>query len=482
MLKSEFKEAVQKIADELRLASRDVHENHLVIAREHSRLTCSVQLTETGAFIYLYFRTTSWDWDGERTDLNDLLSVLPAAFFRLVRPFISCVLYDIEHPVGGMPECEVYARYIVFGQPESNLSLSQDSVDRVKEILGAFILYEYSVGSFLQFDRSVPTRYSFEDDALKAWVERVQAALDRTSSDNEWTYNLRTNPHWMFFRSLDAGASVYHSPATSSALRGIMDGVAPWTELAGPTVRFFKSEFAHNAATNGDIERCSRILERLEGPSDRLAFIPLENRLIGVGNEHLVILEIDCDRAVYNSGREALLQRQRIEHEILFDGRAYTWADKVDGGRFEIFTRDLLSRRPGMVHVRQTSLTNEGDSNADLLCVWNVPSLADVKQPDKSIPLERRTIVVQCKAWARAVGKRDIPDIRDTLDRHDASGILVVALSVRRSLAEHLAILRKRDVWTDFWGRAEIEEQLDANPDLVRKYPDIVEYAAPTER
>jgi hypothetical protein len=58
---------------------------------------------------------------------------------------------------------------------------------------------------------------------------------------------------------------------------------------------------------------------------------------------------------------------------------------------------------------------------------------------------------------------------------------LVVALSVRRSLSEHLTILRKRDVWADFWGRPEIEEQLDANPDLVRKYPDIVGYAAPSE-
>jgi hypothetical protein len=116
-------------------------------------------------------------------------------------------------------------------------------------------------------------------------------------------------------------------------------------------------------------------------------------------------------------------------------------------------------------------------ANADLLCIWEVPSLADVKQPDRSVPLERRTLVVQCKAWSRAVGKNELPDIRDTLDRHEASGILIVALSVRRSLVEHLAILRKRNIWADYWGRGEIEEQLDANPDLVRKYPDIVSFS-----
>jgi hypothetical protein len=63
----------------------------------------------------------------------------------------------------------------------------------------------------------------------------------------------------------------------------------------------------------------------------------------------------------------------------------------VDGARFEALTRDLLSRQPGMVHVRQTSVTNEGDANADLLCDWIVGSLADVMQPDKAIPFERRT-------------------------------------------------------------------------------------------
>jgi len=476
MHKSDFKEAIRSYIDGFRLEFREVAEDHLVIARENGRLTFSVQFTETGVFVYLYFRTTSWDWDGERTDLNDLLSVLPAAFFRLVRPFMSCVLYDIEHPVGGMPECEVYARYIGFGQPEGSLSLSEDSVDRLKGILAAFVLYEHSVGLFLMFDRSVKASYSFKDEELKAWVVRVQAALDLTASESEWTYNLRTNPHWMFFRSLEAGASVYHSPKTAVALREFMSGGAAWTEMSGPTVRFFKSELAHNAASNEDISRCSRVLERLEGNAAGHAFIPFENRLVGIGADHVVILEVDCDRAVYNSGRDAVVQRQRLEHEVLFDGRVYSWAQKVDGGRFEEFTRDLLSRRSGVVHVRQTSVTNEGDANADLLCIWEVPSLADVKQPDKSVPLERRTLVVQCKAWSRAVGKNDIPDIRDTLDRHEASGILIVAMSVRRSLVEHLAILRKQDIWADYWGRGEIEEQLDANPDLVRKYADIVSF------
>lgn len=477
MQKNEFVEALRKKVPAPLQLSYEAESDHLVLSRENGRLTFCIQFTETGLFAYLYFRTTSWDWDGERTDLNDFLSVLPATFFRVVQPFTSCILYDIEHPVGGMPECEVYARYIAFGQPDGSMSLSDDSIERLRMMVDAFALYEFSVGLFLEFDRSVRSTYSFEDDKLKAWVERVQSALSVTADDPEWTCNMRTNPHWMFYRSIGARASVLHAPKAARALRKLVRGTEPWTELGGPTVRFFKSSSAHNAVPLEAVERCTRAMQHLEEAGEAPAFVPIENRLIAVGSQHLVILEIGCDRSVYNDGRDAVVQRQRMEHQLLFDGRVYQWEKNIDGARFEALTRDLLSRQPGMVHVRQTSLTNEGDANADLLCDWIVASLADVMQPDKAIPFEQRTIVVQCKAWARAVGKSDVPDIRDALDRHDASGILVVALAPRRSLVDHLAALRKKNVWAECWTRADIEDQLDANPDLLQKYPDVIRYA-----
>jgi Restriction endonuclease len=272
---------------------------------------------------------------------------------------------------------------------------------------------------------------------------------------------------------------VWYSPNTVHHLRKLIDASGPWKELAGPTVKFFKSEQAHNAAPHDEIGRGRSIICQLERGDDALKLVPLENRLIVLGNEHLVFLEVDCSRNVYNGGRKDIIARQRQEHDILFDGHVYKWAERIDGARFEEFARDLLSRRRGIVHVRRTSVTNEGDAGADLLCIWDVPALADVMQAEGTTPIERRTIVVQCKAWARAVGKGDVADIRDTLERHDATGILVIAPSVRHSLSEHLAILRRRNIWADYWGRGELEEQLDSSPDLVRKYADLVTYAVP---
>jgi len=477
MKRSEFDAAVEQVAEQLHLQINKTSEHHLVLCRPRGRLTFSLEFTESGVFIYLYFRTTSWDWDGERTDLNDVLSVLPAVFLRIGPPYTSCMLYDVEHPVADMPESEVYARYIAFMQPEGLLSISADTVHRLTEILLALAVYEAHLGEYLDFTPNAMDRYSFQDESILQWVSNVRTALGQ-KEDAEASYCSRTNPRWLFYRSKAVGTTVCYSPTTVLHLRKLIDASSPWKELEGPTVQFYKSEQAHNAAPHDEIKRGRNVIALLEGTTDAM-MVPLENRLIVLGNEHLVFFEVDCSRDVYNSGRQDIITRQRQEQDILFDGCVYKWAERIDGARFEEFARDLLSRRRGIAHVRRTSVTNEGDAGADLLCTWDVPALADVMRTEGDAPIERRTIVVQCKAWSRAVGKSDVTDIRDTLERHDASGILVIAPAVRRSLSEHLAVLRRQNIWADYWGRGELEEQLDANPDLVRKYADLVTYTVP---
>ncbi|MBN2230274.1 MAG: hypothetical protein JW779_11860, partial [Candidatus Thorarchaeota archaeon] len=86
-------------------------------------------------FVYFYVRTTSWDLPGERTDANELISVLLAAFLQ-VEFGLSCSLIDIPHPAGDMPETEIYARYIVPEQPQNaTYILNDEGVEHFKRIL-----------------------------------------------------------------------------------------------------------------------------------------------------------------------------------------------------------------------------------------------------------------------------------------------------------------------------------------------------------
>jgi hypothetical protein len=65
---------------------------------EDNRSRVALCLERTGedtVFAYFYARTTSWDFGGERTDLNDALSVLAVMFLRFFG--VSCSLWDIPH-------------------------------------------------------------------------------------------------------------------------------------------------------------------------------------------------------------------------------------------------------------------------------------------------------------------------------------------------------------------------------------------------
>jgi hypothetical protein len=127
--------------------------------------------------------------------------------------------------------------------------------------------------------------------------------------------------------------------------------------------------------------------------------------------------------------------------------------------------------------VRKTSVTNEADGNADLVCIWDTIALSDMPHQENERLVQKRKVVVQCKAWSKNIGKNDIPSIRDTLDRFEAEGMLVVtSKQITRSLFEHIEALRRKNIWVDYWNRSDIESMLDDHPDLVLKYKDIVNF------
>ena len=74
------------------------------------------------------------------------------------------------------------------------------------------------------------------------------------------------------------------------------------------------------------------------------------------------------------------------------------------------------------------------------------------------------------------MNKEAVKDIRDTLDDHQATGyFLAVASHLTSDLTDHLDRLRTAGVyWTDWWNRTEIEERLNARPEITARYRDLV--------
>src|SRR5205085_10637605 len=73
----------------------DSGRTHIKLERHGSPIITHFEIqTDNTAFIYFYIRTTSWDFDGERTDLHDCLSTLLAALLRLSPVPASCSFWD----------------------------------------------------------------------------------------------------------------------------------------------------------------------------------------------------------------------------------------------------------------------------------------------------------------------------------------------------------------------------------------------------
>lgn len=89
-------------------------------------------------------------------------------------------------------------------------------------------------------------------------------------------------------------------------------------------------------------------------------------------------------------------------------------------------------------------------------------------------PVIARKIVVQVKARS-SVGKSDVPDVHDMLDRHDADGMLLVAYPIwSNDLFNHLETLATKGKWIGRWGRSQIEARLRRNPFIAEQFRDIV--------
>lgn len=210
--------------------------------------------------------------------------------------------------------------------------------------------------------------------------------------------------------------------------------------------------------------------------------IPLESHCVFLGRQTLVAVEGDCGLRQFEAERTKFLERRAKENAIFAADYTFQWPQKIDGAKFEDLIYALLEREPGVMWIRQASPTNERDGGRDFTANWVVP-VGDGLVKEGSSPLEAGVptparainVVVQVKALNPSVGKSKVQDIRDTVERHEANGYILIAFpQPANSLVEHLSALAKRGIWTNWWDRAQIEARLRKHIDLVARFADLV--------
>jgi len=140
---------------------------------------------------------------------------------------------------------------------------------------------------------------------------------------------------------------------------------------------------------------------------------------------------------------------------------SYSYSHLTDDD-FEMLCFDLLNRM-GLKSVNRIGKTNAPDGGVDIIAYEEIPSI---------FGMESRKAICQCKHTKNSVGRKDVAEIKDLLEEHNAQAyILFCSNSITPSAVARLEHKKGHGaVNIKFFSRDELSVLIEANRDLELKY------------
>nr|WP_312295656.1 restriction endonuclease [Brevundimonas diminuta] len=426
-----------------------------------------------------------WDGGGGRTDLHDVLGLMWAASLRATGAASSEVLIDVGF--GGSPE--IYSRFLVFNQPNGGgaMPLAEGRVAQ-RRLLAHTAWAAHGLLDALRFGGN--REPSWKDASPPSWVPKLDGLV---SGVDTGIWITRSNPDWEYFVDPSNAVSVVRLKPTARAIlnhlfyfyRPQVTKVDGWFAIVSGRLR--------NCVSEGAIDTAVRIIERVEGRSaarwlgpastaqdNAILLLPLESHCLFIGKRTVVALASPSGLMEFDAARQLWRKKTAEGAEIFNVAVEWQWSSKIDPARFEQLLEALLTEEPGLQWVRPAGSTYDRDQGRDLVANWLTPPglgpalSEDVGERSES-QFRIRRVLVQAKVRSKTVGKADVRDVRDTLERHDAEGfLLVVHPGWSNDLFNYLEALTRKNIWVQIWGRAQIEERLRRFPHIASRFVDIV--------
>jgi hypothetical protein len=421
---------------------------------------------EDAAFIYAVARAHGIN--GDKSDYHDLLTAILAICLRL-SDTASVLLTKLE--MADILPGEIYSTRVIFDRqpPATFISLQKPDYDLITRILEESTLAAWVIsqvwnilGEGIEEEKYLPPEDS-------AWVAQVGSYLKvKPDSQNVNCYS-RKFPTWEYFRVINRDIFVIKFKASLINLPLVQNFKKSNVILDGVEGQIVTSSLIRNFISHKSLRTSARILKAFgQGLSD-IVVVPTESHLYLLVKGGIIGIRSNGGIEAYIEEKARVLKRHQVEAKILLSSVQFEWNSSVDGDEFENLIVELLSREPGVIRARKIGQGNEPDFRRDILVEWYRPSTGE-----SAFQLQR--VVVQCKAHNRPVGKSKVSDITDLLRFHGSAGYLLVALSgVTKPLIDYLEKEdEKKEYWTDWWSRIEIEERMRANMDIVARYLHIV--------
>lgn len=455
-------------------------ENLDTLQRPGSPFTIGLEATNARTILpYFYVRTSSWNWPGERSDLNDVLATLFAVLLRTSLT-ASCRFVEVAHPATYIPG-ELYARYLLpeqpfaTGYPGAAGSLHDclhDSLQKLVTQSFAAEEFSYMILRACGAEYHAEGTYEAGNKDLRAWAEHVQELFGHQGSSV--TYNARTLPTWWYYRTA-SGAAVVRSDVLVKSFAVFGRHKDGRSVQRGPNGLLIRDQNMCSYIPATLEKRARKILRKLNGNrNDAVTFIALENQVVAATGSHCLFLHAKAGRREFEREVERWQRKHAAEARFLYHDLQFAWEDHIDGGRFQSLINELLLREPGVSRVRPAGSATERDGTRDYLVDWTTPVLPAETADEGSPPSKLRRVAVQCKSNRAPVNRTQVTGVYDTMEHYNAGYLLVVRSRLTVPLIDILDGIRAKGRFAEWWEGTDVEKRLHTNPDLLEKYADIV--------
>lgn len=429
----------------------------------------------SGVIIYGVVRLNSSDWDGGggRTDLHDIFGLMWAAALRATGASSPEVWLD----VGMVGKPEIYSRFMFFTQPYTS-ALSEEESKRVALRMAAHTAWiAHVLWDAFHFGPANVVEPRWWDEPRPEWIAGV---ADLVPGASDWIWVARENPNWEYLVAGDNSVSIVRlDPDARDALNELTHFYRPNpVTYAGNNI--YSEHGLVNCVPEATVERGMEILRRVDGPiePEKIIVIPVDSHCVLIGQRTIVALAGKFDASRYNRLRAEWENQNAKQSAIFLVGVRWVWSTPLNPARFEALVEAILSEEQGLAWVRAAGPSFERDQGRDLVTFWLTPPGLPGGEVHYETAVRRRKIIVQVKSRKKSVGKSDVQDVRDTIERHGADGILLVAHpGWSNDLFNYCEGLAKKGNWVDLWGPSHLEERLRARPYIAERFADLVRRA-----
>jgi hypothetical protein len=414
----------------------------------------------------------------EVTDSNEIytfifiliLRSLNVASFRIVL-FLNDIVCDDE----------IDFIYFSPAQPLSEkLRVNIDAdFDILIEILDCLVFFHAHRGDFTGYNAGKPSQYLYDSKNLEEWTSKILPFVNDGYSS---IAREKINPDWLYFRSTEAGLSIYKCPPIIRIIKVFHSQGSDKTKtIDGPTATLFDSKNIKNVVSFDNARLAKSLLLILDNTTDIL-ILAQENFTSFIGTDNIVTLQNDGTLNNYFDQSEKIFERQRNEIQFLGTSRKIIWniENRNDSAIFEDLVQELLYREPNIKSAHKLGPAFQPDGGRDLLVEYIVPT----NTGNEDAPQELKTMIVQCKTKLKStksqtIGMNAVTHVPHLLTVHKPDAYrLIVNTQITVGLTDYLIALKGEGKTSiDYWQSFQLDERLRLNPDILNRYSSIVTLA-----